>query len=485
MVDGVNQQPGLFQRIGNFFGAGDPGASQRIGTPFFPADPNAGNPTDPFANLSRAQRTMLGFAALRDAAGALEGRDTNFFAESLGGFEKARERERLRVQGAEANRNQQIENAIQAVALARATGDAGLMALADAQLQALGSAVTPMQEITLAAGGAMPSPSAMPATVAPATRPATGGGIMDATGAVVGDVGDEPLSPTAQTAMAPEPAPTPAPAVSPAIADLDRELADIDAQIQEIINNAPDRGQSASASFSGISLDDPQAEMNFNELRDQRTILRGQREALLAQEAAAAEEAAATQARLETRTPQVVNTLQTTQNLRQMIEENPGRTTGLVGSFLQNVPGSVANDARALALRIRANLGFDQLQAMREASPTGGALGQVAVQELDALQATIGNLDLTQTPGQILDQIADIENNYMRLIRRAYETSQDVEALDRALGGRPAFMVEGGAASAPRASGGDIPQITSDAEYDALPSGAQFMAPDGTIRRKP
>ena len=41
------------------------------------------------------------------------------------------------------------------------------------------------------------------------------------------------------------------------------------------------------------------------------------------------------------------------------------------------------------------------------------------------------------------------------------------------------------AASAPRASGGDIPQITSDAEYDALPSGAQFMAPDGTIRRKP
>jgi hypothetical protein len=41
------------------------------------------------------------------------------------------------------------------------------------------------------------------------------------------------------------------------------------------------------------------------------------------------------------------------------------------------------------------------------------------------------------------------------------------------------------AASAPRASGGDIPQITSDAEYDVLPSGAQFMAPDGTIRRKP
>ena len=91
MVDGVNQQPGLFQRIGNFFGADDP---------------NAGAPTDPFAGLSRAQRTMLGFAALRDAAASLEGRDTDFFAQSLGGFEQARERERLRAQGEFANRNQ-------------------------------------------------------------------------------------------------------------------------------------------------------------------------------------------------------------------------------------------------------------------------------------------------------------------------------------------------------------------------------------------
>jgi hypothetical protein len=28
MVDGVNQQPGLFQRIGNFFGGDDPNAGQ-------------------------------------------------------------------------------------------------------------------------------------------------------------------------------------------------------------------------------------------------------------------------------------------------------------------------------------------------------------------------------------------------------------------------------------------------------------------------
>jgi hypothetical protein len=38
-------------------------------------------------SLSRSQRTMLGFAALRDAAAALRGNQTNFFSEALGGLE--------------------------------------------------------------------------------------------------------------------------------------------------------------------------------------------------------------------------------------------------------------------------------------------------------------------------------------------------------------------------------------------------------------
>jgi len=38
-------------------------------------------------NLSRSQRTMLGFAALRDAAAALRGNQTSYFGEALGGLE--------------------------------------------------------------------------------------------------------------------------------------------------------------------------------------------------------------------------------------------------------------------------------------------------------------------------------------------------------------------------------------------------------------
>ena len=64
--------------------------------------------TDPFEGLSRNQRMMLGFAALRDAAASLEGRDTSFFNDQLGMYESARDRERLRVQGVMQNRAQAI-----------------------------------------------------------------------------------------------------------------------------------------------------------------------------------------------------------------------------------------------------------------------------------------------------------------------------------------------------------------------------------------
>jgi len=159
MVDGVNQ-PGLFQRIGNFFGAGDPSAGQRMGTPFFPNDPNAGSATDPFANLSRSQRTMLGFAALRDAAASLEGRDSNFFQQSLGGFEQARERERLRAQGEYANRNQELMATMQLQWLARSSGSPELAAYAEQQLSRLmgGAALMPVDF----AGGATPAGTAVP-----------------------------------------------------------------------------------------------------------------------------------------------------------------------------------------------------------------------------------------------------------------------------------------------------------------------------------
>lgn len=76
-------------------------------------------------------------------------------------------------------------------------------------------------------------------------------------------------------------------------------------------------------------------------------------------------------------------------------------TTGVSGAVMSKLPGSDANDLRATLGTIKANLGFAELQAMREASPTGGALGSVAVQELQALQSTVANLDTNQSEAQL------------------------------------------------------------------------------------
>lgn len=67
-------------------------------------------------------------------------------------------------------------------------------------------------------------------------------------------------------------------------------------------------------------------------------------------------------------------------------------TTGLPGQILGVVPGTPAYDLDGTLDTIKANLGFAELQAMRDASPTGGALGQVAIMELQMLQATLASL---------------------------------------------------------------------------------------------
>jgi hypothetical protein len=86
-------------------------------------------------------------------------------------------------------------------------------------------------------------------------------------------------------------------------------------------------------------------------------------------------------------------------------------TTGFAGTFAV-LPSS---DARKLANKIKtikANLGFNELQQMRDASPTGGALGQVAVQEIEFLQSTIDALDQLESSEDLLSAFKNIEIHY-------------------------------------------------------------------------
>ena len=108
----------------------------------------------------------------------------------------------------------------------------------------------------------------------------------------------------------------------------------------------------------------------------------------------------------------------------------PSNVAGLGGSILSNIAGTEAHDFRARITTIKANIGFDKLQAMRDASPTGGALGQVSEKELDQLNASMGNLDNSQSPKQLRENLIAVRAQYIRTLaainaqRQGYQQMQ-------------------------------------------------------------
>lgn len=90
---------------------------------------------------------------------------------------------------------------------------------------------------------------------------------------------------------------------------------------------------------------------------------------------------------------------------------------------------------------LRSNVGFDRLQRMREESPTGGALGQVAVMELIALQASLGSMDVGQSPEELKKNLVGIRDSY-RKVSVEYAKHFSVEELNEFGLGNLAAMKE-------------------------------------------
>ena len=67
---------------------------------------------------------------------------------------------------------------------------------------------------------------------------------------------------------------------------------------------------------------------------------------------------------------------------------------------------------------------------MRQESPTGGALGQVAVKELDFLQATLGSLSQSQSSKQLIANLERLSDQYKSLIRNL-ANSKEVDGQGR------------------------------------------------------
>lgn len=97
-------------------------------------------------------------------------------------------------------------------------------------------------------------------------------------------------------------------------------------------------------------------------------------------------------------------------------------TVGVESVIRGNLPGALGGEARQLKQAVKslqANLGFDTLNQMRQASKSGGALGQVSERELDLLVNAVEALDLEGDPETLRTNLNNVilhYNNYKREI---------------------------------------------------------------------
>lgn len=156
------------------------------------------------------------------------------------------------------------------------------------------------------------------------------------------------------------------------------------------------------------------------------------------------------------------------------LKNHPGlsRITGVMGAF-PNMPGSDAANAQALLESLRSKTAVGAIQDMRSMSKTGGAVGQVTEKEWPRLENLYQALNTAQSPEAFKQALDD-------LVGYAQESKGRIQgSFDRKYGGSSA-------PSQPSATqAGGPARITSDAEFDALPSGTTFIGPDGKTRRKP
>ncbi len=96
---------------------------------------------------------------------------------------------------------------------------------------------------------------------------------------------------------------------------------------------------------------------------------------------------------------------------------SPG--VGMGAGIMRRLEGTTATDVGALTETVKANIGFDRLQQMRDASPTGGALGQVTERELATLQAVLGSLDQSQSEEQFLQNLDRLGTIYQGIVEKA------------------------------------------------------------------
>jgi tetratricopeptide (TPR) repeat protein len=118
----------------------------------------------------------------------------------------------------------------------------------------------------------------------------------------------------------------------------------------------------------------------------------------------------------EATTSRLENLIDSTANVMTTIDKAKGQVSGTTAGMGGRLLGwtTSATDLEETLNTVKANLGFDRLQQMRNESKTGGALGQVAVKELDRLEAARASLNRAQSPEQLKSNLDNVYQAYSR-----------------------------------------------------------------------
>ena len=124
------------------------------------------------------------------------------------------------------------------------------------------------------------------------------------------------------------------------------------------------------------------------------------------------------------RTKNTISQANTVINKVDQVLKNIGLGTAGAGALFSIIPGTPARDLAANIATLKANLAFNALQAMREASKTGGALGAISERELDLLEAQIASLDPKQSPEQLRINLNEVRQSFKNMLDKATQPKE-------------------------------------------------------------
>jgi hypothetical protein len=132
---------------------------------------------------------------------------------------------------------------------------------------------------------------------------------------------------------------------------------------------------------------------------------------------------------------------------------HPGlnQITGLVGGRIVGITDA-GRRAEALYNSIIAQGGFSELQALRDASTTGGALGNVSNREGEQLRDAFGVLKRTQSLEDFKRGLADVQRSLLSAKTRTREVFEDTYAYREDLGQKPTAPAPAPTPAAPAAA---------------------------------